>query len=288
MLSEKNELYNMRDNIKILCIGDLVGIPGRAFFKKHSAALQKKYSADAVIVNGENSASDGRGITPAIVEFFKKYGAHSITSGNHIFAKRDIYSYLSSNKDLLRPANFPASTPGVGVSTFTVSGITVGVINVQGRVFMRELLSCPFKAAESAVMFLRHQTNCIIVDMHAETTSEKIGLAYFLDGQVSAVFGTHTHVQTADERILPQGTAFISDIGMCGAVNSMIGMKRHAILHNLLTQMPVKFEVDTEGPFHMHGIIVTIDTSTGNALSIERFKITDEHLDLSDPELKDK
>ncbi len=279
----------MHDNsIKILCVGDLMGTPGRAMFKKHISALKQKYAADAIIVNGENTAADGRGITPAIVDFLKQYGANMVTSGNHIFAKRDIYSYLSSHKDLLRPANFPASTPGVGVSTFTVAGVTVGVINVQGRVFMRELLSCPFKAAESAIMFLKPQTNCIIVDMHAETTSEKMGLAYFLDGQVSCVYGTHTHVQTADDRIMPLGTAYITDIGMGGAINSMIGMKRHAIIHNLLTQMPVKFEVELEGPYHMHGIVLTVDTKTGKALAIERFKVTDDHLDLSDPELKDK
>lgn len=278
----------MHDTIKIICIGDLMGFPGRAFFKKHALELKKKYAADAIIVNGENTASDGRGITPAIVEFLKKYGANLITSGNHIFAKRDIYSYLSSHKDLLRPANFPAACPGVGVSTFSVAGVTVGVINLQGRVFMRELLSCPFKAAESAVLFLRAQTNCIIVDMHAETTSEKMGLSYFLDGQVSAVFGTHTHVQTADERILPLGTAYITDLGMGGAVNSMIGMKRHSVLNNLLTQMPSKFEVELEGPYHMHGMVVTIDKKTGKALAIERIKVIDEHLDLQDPELKDK
>jgi metallophosphoesterase (TIGR00282 family) len=282
-----------KQNIKILCVGDLMGTPGRAMFKKHIGALKQKYAAHGVIVNGENTAHDGRGITPAIVDFLKQYGANLVTSGNHIFAKRDIYSYLSSHKDLLRPANFPASTPGVGVSTFTVGGgatggVVVGVINVQGRVFMRELLSCPFKAAESAIMFLKPQTNVIIVDMHAETTSEKMGLGYFLDGQVSCVYGTHTHVQTADERIMPLGTAFISDIGMGGAINSMIGMKRHAIIHNLLTQMPVKFEVELEGPYHMHGIILTIDTKTGKAVAIERFKVVDDNLDLSDPELKDK
>ncbi|MBY0110204.1 MAG: TIGR00282 family metallophosphoesterase [Candidatus Babeliaceae bacterium] len=279
----------MRDNcVKILCVGDLMGTPGRAMFKKHIRSLKEKYNIDGIIVNGENTAHDGRGITPAIVDFLKRYGANIITSGNHIFSKRDIYNYLSTHKDLLRPANFPASSPGVGVSTFTVAGVTVGVVNVQGRVFMRELLSCPFKAAESAVMFLKPQTNCIIVDMHAEATSEKMGLAYFLDGQVSCVYGTHTHVQTADERILAAGTAYITDIGMGGAIDSMIGMKRHAIIHNLLTQMPSKFEVELEGPYHMHGIVLSIDTKTGKARTIERFKVIDEYLDLSDPELKEK
>ncbi len=278
----------MHDSIKVICVGDLMGFPGRAMFKKHAAALRETYKADAIIVNGENTAQDGRGITPPIVEFLRKYGADVVTSGNHIFAKRDIYHYLSSHKDLLRPANFPAATPGTGVTTFTAAGVTVGVINVQGRVFMRELLSCPFKAVESAITFLKHQTNCIIVDMHAEATSEKMGIAYYFDGQVSAVYGTHTHVQTADERILPQGTAYITDLGMGGAVNSMIGMKRHAIIHNLITQMPVKFEVELEGPFSLYGIVLTLDVKTGRALAIERFKVFDDHLDLQDPELRDK
>lgn len=278
----------MHDSIKILCIGDLMGTPGRALFKKHIAALKKQYAVDGVIVNGENTAHDGRGITPLIVDFLKHYGANVITSGNHIFAKREIYPYLSSHKDLLRPINFPASTPGVGVTTFSVAGVPVGVINVQGRVFMRELLSCPFKAVESALLFLKPQTSCIIIDMHAEVTSEKMGIAYFVDGQASCVYGTHTHVQTADERILPQGTAYISDIGMGGSINSMIGMKRQGIMHNLITQMPVKFEVETEGPYHMHGIVVTIDTRSGKALAIERFKVIDESVDVHDPELRDK
>ncbi len=278
----------MRDKIKIVCIGDLVGLPGRALFKKHSIRLKEQYRADAIIVNGENSASDGRGITPLIADFFKKYGAQIITSGNHIFAKRDIYGYLASHKDILRPANFPATCPGTGVTLFSVADIKIGVINVQGRVFMRELVSCPFKAAESAILFLKSHTQVIIVDMHAEASSEKLGLAYYLDGQASVVYGTHTHVQTADERLLPQGTAFITDLGMGGSINSMIGMKRQPILHNLLTQMPVKFEVELEGPYQMLGIIVTIDVKSGKTLVIERFKVVDEHLDLTDPELRDK
>ena len=276
------------DVIRILCVGDLVGTPGRALFKKHINALKQQYSIDGVIVNGENSAADGRGITPAIVEFFKRHGADMLTSGNHIFAKRDIYPYLSSHKDLLRPINFPASTPGTGVATFNVAGTTIGVINVQGRVFMRELVGCPFKAVESAILFLKPQTNSIIVDMHAETTSEKMGLAYYVDGQVSCVYGTHTHVQTADERVLTGGTAYITDIGMGGAVNSMIGMKRHSIIHHLITQMPVKFEVELEGPYHMHGIVLTVDKKSGKAVAVERFKVVDEQVDVTDPELRDK
>ena len=276
------------NHLRVLFVGDLVGFPGRAIYKKHILELKKKHAIDMVIVNGENSAYDGRGITPLIVEFFKKNHADLITSGNHIFAKRDIYPYLASHKDLLRPANFPAGCPGTGVTTVTVGSHVVGVINVQGRVFMREQLSCPFRAAESAVSFLKSKTSLIIVDMHAETSSEKIGLGFFLDGQVSAVLGTHTHVATADERILPHGTAFITDVGMGGAVDSMIGMKKSVILHSMLTQMPVKFEVETEGPIHMNCVLLTLDTTTGKALSIERIRVVDTHLDFSDPELRDK
>ena len=279
----------MRDNMKILFIGDLVGQPGRALFKKVVPRLKEQYQFDALIVNGENCAHDGRGITPAIVDFLKRHGAHIVTSGNHIFAKKDIYPYLSSHRDLLRPINFPASCPGTGVATFTVAGVTVGVINVQGRIFMRELLGCPFKAAETAITFLQAQkVNCIIVDMHAEATSEKLGLAYYLDGKVSAVLGTHTHVPTADERILSGGTAFISDVGCCAAIDSMIGMKKGIIIQQLITQMPAKFEVEHTGPFQLNAVLLEIDPATGKALSIKRVTAVEDYLDLSDPELKDK
>lgn len=277
-------------SLKVLILGDIIGIPGRFVFQKQIKALQQKYQYDALIVNGENSASDGRGITPKIMKFFKHHGVTAVTSGNHIWQKRDIYAYLAENRDLLRPANFPSSCPGVGVATYSVGAHTLGVINVQGRVFMRELVSCPFRAAESAISFLKSRTNTIIVDMHAETTSEKMGLAHFVDGQVSAVVGTHTHVQTADERILPGGTAFISDLGMSGALNSMIGMKKEPIIHNMLTQMPVKFEVEQTGPFILCGIIVTIDSETGKATHIERVRVVDESetSPTGDPEFQDK
>lgn len=274
--------------MRVLMFGDLVGVPGRAIFQKYCQKLKTHYQADVIIVNGENSASDGRGITPKIMRFFKHLGVTAVTSGNHIFQKKDIIQYFSEHKDLLRPLNFPSSCPGTGVGVYEVAGLKLGIINVQGRVFMRELLGCPFKAVETALTYLQTQTNMIIVDMHAETTSEKMGMGYFLDGKVSAVVGTHTHVQTADERILPQGTAFISDLGMSGALNSMIGMKKEVVIRNILTQMPVKFEVELEGPYFTSGVVIDIDTQTGKAIHIERFKIVDSDISLQGDDFSDK
>lgn len=262
--------------VKVLFFGDLVGVPGCTMFQKYAPKLKKEYGADAIIVNGENSATNGRGITPKIVTALKHNGANLITTGNHAFQKKESYSYFSGNKDLLRPLNFPNSAPGTGVGTFQVDDVIIGVINVQGLVFMRENLSCPFRAVESALTYLKDRAKVVIVDMHAETTSEKMGMGWYFDGKVSAVLGTHTHTQTADERILPQGTAFITDAGMAGAYNSMIGMRKEPILQHMLTQMPSKFEVETEPPYVICGVFLEIDTVTGRALAIERFKIVDE------------
>ncbi len=270
--------------VRVVLLGDICGPAGRAVFQKHSASVRSRYKADALIVNGENSASTGKGITSRIMHFFKHNGVNVVTSGNHIWAQREIYSYLKEHKDLLRPANFPSGCPGVGVTTFEVGQYTVGVINLQARTFMREFVSCPFKTADSLLTYLKTKTNIILVDFHGEASSEKMGLAYYLDGQVSAVVGTHTHVLTADERILPGGTAYITDLGMAGSLNSMIGMKKESIIHNLITQMPVKFEVDIKPPMSMTGVCIEIDTDSGKALSIESIRIIDEdiHLDEAD------
>lgn len=265
-------------NIRVLFIGDVVGAPGRTMFQKHIDRIRKEYNIDAVIVNGENSDGRGRGITPRIVNFFKHNGVNVVTSGNHIFANKEIYNYLATNQDLLRPANFPSDAPGVGVTTFSCKGYTIAIINVMGRVFMRDLVSCPFRAVESILTYLRDKTNMIFVDMHAETTAEKIALGHYLDGKVSGVVGTHTHVQTADERILPHGTAFITDLGMTGSWNSMLGMKKEAILHNFLTQMPVKFEVEESTPLIMTGVWIEVDPFSGKAVIIERVKVIDQDM----------
>jgi len=263
--------------VRILCIGDIVGAPGRMMVQKHLPRLKEQYKIDFTIVNGENSAGDGRGITPRIVQSLRHNKVDVITTGNHIWAKKEIYPFLDQNKDIvLRPANFPSETPGSGVAISTTSsGVAIAVINLQGRVFMRELVECPFKAATSLLTYVRSKASIIIVDFHAETTSEKIGLAHYLDGQISALFGTHTHVQTADERILPHGTAFITDIGMVGARNSMLGMKKDAIIQSIITQMPARFQVEITGPFILSGMVIAIDSVTGKAQSIERIQILD-------------
>lgn len=264
--------------LRVLFIGDVVGVTGRTMFAKHIQRVKQKHNIDAIVVNGENSSNHGRGITPQIVKFFKENGANVITSGNHIWFKRDIYSYLDTNQDLLKPANFPSATPGTGVTTFTCNNTTVAIVNLQGRIFMREQVECPFKTAESILTYLKHKTNIIFVDFHAEATAEKIGLGFHLDGKISGMVGTHTHVPTADERMLPNGTAFVTDLGMTGALHSMIGMKKEPILNNMITQMPVRFEVETQGPGFMTGVWIEVDTQTGKATDIQRVKVVDNEL----------
>ncbi len=267
--------------IKVLMLGDVVGATGRAMLQKHINQLIEKYDADAVIVNGENSASDGRGINAKLMKFFKHNKVDVVTSGNHIWAKRDIYQYLADNSDLLRPANFPSECPGVGFTTINVNHFILGVINLQARTFMRDQVACPFKTVDSILTYLKTKTKMIVLDFHGEATAEKMGIAYYLDGRVSAVVGTHTHVPTADERVLPGGTAYITDLGMAGALNSMIGMKKEPIIQNMITQMPVKFSIETEGPMYMSGVCIEIDTSTGKALKIERIYVVDHELSIT-------
>lgn len=262
-------------------MGDVVGQTGRAMFQKHVNRLRHELSIDVVMVNGENSGSNGRGITSRIMNFFKHNGADVVTSGNHIWAAREIYHYLEQHDDLLRPANFPSACPGSGFTLLERKGHVIGVVNIQGRVFMREHVDCPFKTMDSLLTYLRTKTNIIVVDVHAETTSEKAALGHYLDGRVSAVVGTHTHVQTADEQLLPQGTAFISDLGMAGALHSSLGMKKDVIIQSMITQMPTKFVVETAGPLVMSGAYIDIDMVTGKAVAIERIRIIDESLSVS-------
>lgn len=273
----------MKKTIRIALLGDVVGSPGRAMFQKHIQRIKQEHNIDGIIVNGENSVR-GRGITSRIVKFFRHNGADVITSGNHIWQQREILSYLEQNNDLLRPANFPSECPGTGVTTFKCNDVVVGVINVQGRTFMREHLACPFKTVDSLLTFLRPRTNIIFVDFHAEATSEKMGMGFYLDGRVSGVVGTHTHVQTADERIFPQGTGYITDLGMAGALNSMIGMKKDPILYSFLTQIPQKFEVEKSGPMVLSGVWMEIDTKTGKTVDIQRIRIVDEDVQVDSQE----
>ncbi len=264
------------ESIRVLLIGDVVGESGCAIVARHLPALKQKHALDMVILNGENSSNQGRGITPKISQGFYDSGVDVITTGNHIWFRREIYPYLDEQSNLLRPANFPAGAPGVGVTTLSIKGHTVAVINVQGRVFMKELVDCPFRAMDSLLAYLKDKTNMIFVDFHAEATSEKEAFAFYLAGRVSAVVGTHTHVQTADERVLPGGTAYITDLGMVGALNSMLGMQKEAIIQNFLTQIPVKFTVDSNPPYVLSGVIVEVDTQTGKAIKVERLRLVDE------------
>lgn len=268
----------MASTLKALLIGDVVGNIGCSMYQKHIDKIKEKFGADVIVVNGENSSPRGRGISPKIVSFFKHNSADVITSGNHIWADKEIYAYIQQNKDLLRPANFPPGVPGSGTAIVEAKGKRVGVVNLQGRVFMSQHVDDPFRSADTIIAYLKPQTDIILVDFHAETTAEKIGLGYYLDGRVSCVVGTHTHVQTADERILPKGTAFISDLGMTGSLDSMIGMKKEIILQNMKTQMPAKFEVENKGPGIMCGVCVEVDMSTGKAIKIERFRVIDKEI----------
>jgi 2',3'-cyclic-nucleotide 2'-phosphodiesterase len=272
----------MKSKVRIILVGDVTGPIGRIMFQKHIGRLKQEYHADAVIVNGENSSNTGRGITSRIAKFFRHNGADLITSGNHIWAMKEIYSYLDDHTDLLRPANFPSGCPGKGVGVFEVDGINIGVMNLQGQIYMSQHVDSPWRSAESLLTYLRPKTNIIICDFHAEATSEKVAMGYFLDGKVSAVVGTHTHIQTADDRILPKGTAYITDLGMTGSLNSFIGMKPEPIMQKFLTQMPHRFEVDTSSPVVLCGAMIEIDTATGRATHIERIRVIDDEIQFED------
>ncbi len=257
----------MPGKIKALLLGDVFGQPGcRALFVGLKSLI-KEYRADLVVINGENAA-DGFGITPEIAGQFFSLGADVITTGNHIWQKREVLPYLDSEERILRPANYPAGVPGHGSCIIDVKGVPVGVLNLQGRVRMGDL-DCPFRVGAEMVRKLREKAKVILVDFHAESVEEKEALAVYLDGQVSSVTGTHTHVQTGDERIYPGGTAYISDIGMTGPGESVIGGDPELSLRRSETQMPLKMIV-ADSPAVIQGVRVEIDTDSGRAVSIER------------------
>lgn len=254
--------------MKILFIGDVVGRPGRLALANRLGRLVDRNNIDLVVVNGENAAA-GFGLTADLAREFYDLGVDVLTSGNHIWDKREIYDYLDSQKRLLRPANYPAGLPGRGHGVFSTSaGIKVGVLNLEGRVFMNNL-ECPFRTADVLVAELRQQTSIILVDFHAEATSEKAALGCYLDGRVSALVGTHTHVQTADERILPGGTAYITDVGMTGSRDSVIGIRKELAVQKFLTLLPVRFEMAKKDAM-VCGVVLSVDESTGRATGIER------------------
>lgn len=258
--------------MNILFAGDIVGRPGRRAVQQLFPRLKDEYSIDLFIANGENAAG-GSGITSDIVWQLHTAGVDVITMGDHVWKQKDILNIIQDDHRLLRPANFPPETPGRGSTVVEVPGKgTVGVVNVLGRTLMFRLpLDCPFRAAQRELESLRNQTNVILVDVHAEATSEKIAFGYFLDGLVSAVVGTHTHVQTADETILDGGTAYITDCGMTGPFRSVLGRDVEAVVQSFITRMPHYFKV-AKDDVRLTGVIVDVDENTGKALSIQRIQ----------------
>ena len=252
----------------LLFLGDIVGEPGRRAVIELLPALREREGIDFVVVNGENSAN-GRGITPKISIDLLRAGAAVITTGDHVWDQKEVFSYIDTEPRLLRPLNYPPGTPGQGSVILETAKGKVGVINVQGRTFMQPSLENPFRAMDEEVARMRRETPVIFVDVHAETTSEKVAMGRFLDGRVSAVVGTHTHVQTADEQVFPGGTAFLCDAGCCGPSESCLGRDYDAIIRRFVTSLPVPFPI-ARGEVRLHGAIIAIDPATGRAQSIRR------------------
>ncbi len=257
--------------MKILFIGDIVGKPGRRVVVEKLDAVVHGHDIDLVIANCENAAA-GFGITPALADGLFKTGAEVLTSGNHIWDKKDILPYLDSKAEILRPANYPDGTPGHGLYVGTTSGgIRYAVMNLQGRVYLPSI-DCPFRKADALIEELPPDVRVRFVDFHAEVTSEKGALGWYLDGRVSAVVGTHTHIPTADERVLPQGTAYVTDVGMTGPYESVIGMGREASIQRFLQATPTRFEPAT-GDVRLSAVVIEVDPETGKARSIKRLSI---------------
>lgn len=251
----------------LLAIGDIVGNPGRKIVKELLPKFRKDYGADLVIANGENAAG-GFGITYTVAQELYSYGIDVITMGNHVWSKKEIMSFIDEDKRIIRPANLPDKLPGKGSTIIELFNYKVGIINLLGRVYM-EPADSPFNSALKEIEILKEKAEIIIVDFHAEATSEKLAMAWFLDGKANIVFGTHTHVQTADERILPNGTGYITDLGMTGPYNSIIGVEKDIIIKKFVTQIPDKFEV-AKGEAQFNAVVFNIDDKTRKVSSIER------------------
>jgi metallophosphoesterase (TIGR00282 family) len=257
---------------RLLFIGDLVGRPGRDLVRRGLQALVLRHEIDLVIANGENAAA-GFGITPDIADELFELGIDVLTGGNHTWDKKEILPYFADHARIIRPANYPAGAPGRGLYLArTRRGTAVAVINVMGRVFMTAL-DDPFKVAIDEAQAARREASIVLVDFHAEATSEKVAMGWYLDGRVTAVVGTHTHVQTADARVLPQGTAYITDVGMTGSHDSVIGVERSAVIQRFLTALPQRFETATENP-RLNAVVIAADEATGRAIAIERLNLS--------------
>lgn len=253
--------------VTVLCIGDIFGEPGRRALAHFLPRLRAELEVDLVVANVENAAA-GFGVTPGLARGFLDSGVDVMTSGNHIWDRKEIVEYIVRENLLLRPANYPSGTPGVGSVIVKAGAHQVGILNLQGRVFMANI-DCPFVRADEEVARLRAETPLVVVDMHAEATSEKQAMGWYLDGRVSAVVGTHSHVQTADERVLAGGTAFITDLGLSGPIDSVIGVQKELAIQRFLTGMPNKFE-PAKGRARLQGAVIRIDAESGRAVGIER------------------
>lgn len=259
--------------MRVLFIGDIVGKPGREAIKRFLKPLQTDYKIDVTIANGENAAA-GKGLTKDIAEELYNQGIQFLTMGNHVWDHRDIMNFIDSESRLIRPANYPVGAPGQGYGFIRTKGKKIGVLNLSGRVFLPPLED-PFSGAIRWINQIKQETPIIIVDFHAEATSEKVALGWFLDGKVSAVLGTHTHIQTADARLLQQGTAYITDVGMTGPKDSVLGVKKEIIINRFLTQLPAKFEL-ANGPVQLNAVVLDIDEETGKTRQIERIQLFSE------------
>ena len=263
--------------MKLLFLGDIVGRPGRDLIRRHVRALATHHGADLVIANGENAAG-GAGITRENMLEILGAGVDVITTGNHVWDKRETLEFIGNEPRLIRPANYPDGAPGLGsyVAT-TKNGTRVGVINVMGRIFMNALDN-PFRVAEQEIARVKDDgAQVIFVDFHAEATSEKLAFTFFLDGRVAAVVGTHTHIQTADERILPGGTAALTDVGMTGPHDGVIGMDKESVIARFVSALPGRYET-ASGDLRLHGVAISVDAATGKATKIERIGLTEDQL----------
>jgi metallophosphoesterase (TIGR00282 family) len=252
--------------MRILFIGDIVGAVGRKALKACLPGLKTKYNPTFIIANGENAAA-GRGITLAITKELFEMGIHGITMGNHTWDQKEIFDFIDREPRMVRPANFPKGTPGRGYTTIKVKNHELVIVNLQGRTFLPPL-DCPFEKADRILEEIDASSKFILVDFHAEATSEKLAMGWHLDGKVSAVVGTHTHVQTHDERLLPLGTAYITDVGMTGPRDGILGMEKVSVMQKFVTQLPVRFVVD-EGKWHFHAVCIDLDPNTGSAKKIQ-------------------
>lgn len=259
--------------MNILLIGDICGKPGRHAVHQVLKKIRTDYSIDFIVANGENMAGVV-GIQPDQFRFLIDQGVDVVTTGNHIWAKKEVHEIIGKDARLLRPHNYPSENPGSGVGIFDCKGTPVAVMNLMGRVGMNFPLDCPFKAGERALAEIGDRSKVILVDMHAEATSEKRAMGWYLDGRVSSVTGTHTHVMTADEEILPGGTAYLTDIGMTGCIASVIGVKKEIAIKRFLTSAPARFEGAEDLPYWFQGVVVSVEPLTGKATKIERIRQT--------------